>query len=77
MGASICSYPVPPPAALASPDPDTIHHAAREGTFATQERVWSMNAGIQIFNQYSLSTAIYSGELNKMLIRLSFENEKM
>ena len=36
-----------------------------------------MNAGLQIFNQYSLSAAIYSGKLNKITIMFNFENEKM
>ena len=51
--------------------------AAREGIYTTQEHVWLMNAKLQIFNQYSLSTAIYSSKLNKIIIMFDFENEKM
>ena len=47
-------------------DPATIHYVAREGIYTVQERDRSMNAELQIFNQYSLSTAIYSSKLNKM-----------
>ena len=77
MVPSLFRYPVPP-AALASPDPDTIHHAAPEvGICTTQGRVLSMNAELQIFNQYSLSTAIYSGKLNKMKHLCCFVKSKM
>ena len=71
-------YPVPP-AALASPDPDTMHHAAPEAGIYARRRSgnWSMNAELQIFNQYSLSAAIYSSKLNKIIIMFNFENEKM
>ena len=72
------SFPLPaPPAALASPEPDTMHHAAREGIRTTQGRSGSMNAGLQIFNQYSLSIAIYASKLNKIIIMFDIKNEKM
>ena len=77
MVPSLFRYPVPPPATLVSLDLDTIHYAAREGIYTAQERDRSMNADLQIFIQYSLPTAIYSGKLNKITIMFNFENEKM
>ena len=71
-------FPLPsPPAALVSPEPDTIHHAAREGIYTAQACDGSMNAELQIFIQYSLSTAIYSGKLNKMKHLCCFVKLKM
>ena len=58
-------YPVPP-AALASPDPDTIHHAAREAGIRDARARLINECRVIIFIQYSLSTVIYSGKLNKM-----------
>ena len=76
-GAGIFPLPRTPPAVLASPGPGYHTPRSAEGHMhgASQRRINEYR--VMIFNQYSLSTAIYSDKLNKITIMFNFENEKM